>query len=602
MSVAPDKAADINDVDLRTRAVRAAQGQEPFDVLIVNGTIADMVTGQMREADVGLVGALIASVHPRATRQDAGQIIDASGCVLSPGLIDMHMHIESSMITPAAYATEVLPRGVTTLVWDPHEFGNTCGTFGVEFAIRAARDSPLRILTLAPSCVPSAPGHETTGGDFTPEIVASLLSSPDIHGVAEVMTMQAVLNRDERMSSIVQAGLNAGKRVCGHARSLTGDRLNAYVASGVETDHELTSGADLIEKLQAGLTIELRGSHDHLLPEFVGELNKLGQLPQTLTLCTDDVFIDDLVEAGGLDDVVRRLVKYGLDPIWALQAATFNAANRLGSRDLGLIAPGKRADIVVFEDLKTFRARTVLINGICVAEDSVLLKEPTATNIDPAMCQTMNINPVCADDFKVPATGQRVTVATIERPRFTQWGERVTDVVDGFVVCPPDATIMAVINRFGKDHLPRVAFLEKWGTWRGAFATTVSHDSHNLTVFGSNEEDMALAANRVIECGGGLAVASRGVILADLALPIAGLVSMEPTEKLSIRFRNIRKAMDEIVDWEPPYLVFKACFGASLVCNAGPHLSDIGIVDTEQGVILRSPTDQVDESVKMAHQ
>ncbi|MFD0914960.1 adenine deaminase [Pseudahrensia aquimaris] len=585
---------NLNDPDLRSRAVRAAQGYEPFDVLIANGTLFDGVTGQLRAADVGLIGPLIASVHPTASRDDARKTVDASGCILSPGLIDMHMHIESSMITPSAYAAEVLPRGVTTLVWDPHEFGNTCGVSGVDYAVQAAKDSPMNVLTLAPSCVPSAPGYETTGGDFTADIVASLLANPDIHGVAEVMSMQALLDRDERMSCIVQAGLDAGKRVCGHARSLTGGALNAYAASGVETDHELTSGADLVEKLQMGLTIELRGSHDHLLPQFVEELNRLGQLPQTLTLCTDDVFIDDLVAAGGLDDVVRRLVKYGLKPEWALQAATFNAANRLGRSDLGLIAPGKRADISIFDNLETFRAKAVFANGVCIAENGSLISPLKETEIPSSMYDTMKIKPVCVDDFRVSARGKTVTVATIEKPRFTQWGRREVDVVDGFASCPPDMIKMAIINRFGTNEAPRIAYLSHWGTWRGAFATTVSHDSHNLTVFGGNEKDMAVAANAVIEAGGGLAAASQGRVLEVLALPVAGLASSEPTADLAERFQKIRSAMDEIVDWEPPYLVFKACFGASLVCNAGPHLSDIGIVDTHQNVILKSPIEAFD--------
>lgn len=598
MTVSQGREANLNDAHLRTRAMRAAQGQEPFDVLIVNGTVADMVTGRLRRADVGLVGPLIASVHESGARDDAAHRVDASGGIIAPGLIDMHMHIESSMITPAVYAAEVLPRGVTTLVWDPHEFGNTCGTLGVDFALEAAKTSPMRILPLAPSCVPSAPEYETTGGDFTPDILTDLLANPDIHGVAEVMSMQALLDRDERMSSIVQAGLASGKRVCGHARSLTGSALNAYVASGVETDHELTSGDDLMEKLEVGLTIELRGSHDHLLPQFVEHLNKLDALPQTLTLCTDDVFIDDLVAAGGLNDVVRRLVGYGLDPVQALQAATFNAANRLGRRDLGLIAPGKRADIVVFEDMTDFKAKAVLVDGVLVAETGTLLAKPVANEIPAAMYQTMKIGEVDAQDFQITSSGSRVTVATIDRPRFTQWGKRDLEVVAGRAVCAPNMIRMAIINRFGANQPPRLAFLDNWGTWRGALATTVSHDSHNLTVFGSSEEDMAVAANAVIKSGGGLAVASKGKILAELALPIAGLVSTAPAAELSKQFQNVRTAMDEIVDWQPPYLVFKACFGASLVCNAGPHLSDLGIVDTGHGIILTSPTDHESVSEK----
>ena len=589
-----NKLSDLNDVKLRNRAVRAAQSQEPFDVLIINGEIVDMVTGQLREADIGFVGPLIASVHPRSTRSDAGQVIDASGLMISPGLIDMHMHIESSMITPSAYCEQVLPRGVTTIVWDPHEYGNTCGMDGVNYATDAAKKCAVKVITLAPSCVPSAPGFETTGGDFTPAIVEKLLSKPEIHGVAEVMSMQAVLDRDDRMSGIIQAGLESGKRICGHARGLSGSSLNAYVTAGVETDHELTSAADLLEKLQAGLTIELRGSHDHLLPQFVDALNQLGHLPQTITLCTDDVFIDDLVNFGGLDDVVRRLVKYGMPPIWALQAATFNAANRLGRSDLGLIAPGKRADLVLFDDLDNFKAIRVLVNGVPIEKDA---SQPIA--VPPPMKKTMAIKPLKISDFQVAANGENVTISTIENPRFTKWGKRIVKTKNGCVVPPKDATLMAIVNRFGADSGAKLAFLINWGKWDGAFATTVSHDSHNLTVFGGNEEDLALAANTVIEMGGGLAVVSKGQVLAQLALPIAGLVTEKATELVAEEFKDIRAAMDKIVTWNPPYLVFKACFGASLVCNSGPHLSDLGIVDTVNDIILVDPSAQLEPKEKL---
>ncbi len=582
----PDE--DINNAELRIAAVSAAQGRQPFDVLITGGTVVDMVTSRLRAADIGLIGSLIASVHSSGEFSAAHETIDATGCFITPGLIDTHLHIESSMITPAAYAEQVLPRGVTTIVWDPHEYANTCGSDGMDYAIDAARASLLRILTLVPSCVPSAPGYETTGADFTPEIVASLLSCSDTHGIGEVMSMQAVLDNDTRFRGIVQAGLDTGKRVCGHARGLTGQSLNAYAAAGIETDHELTSATDLMQKLQAGLTIELRGSHDHLLPEFVDALNTLGFMPQTLTLCTDDVFVDDLLHKGGLDDVVRRLVGYGLDPVQALQAATFNAANRLRRPDLGLVAAGKRADLVLFDSLQQFNAKATIANGTCVARDGRLLDTPAVVPMHPALTNTTLRGNWQASDFRVAAAGSTATVSVIEKPRFTEWGKRELAVSDGIVQAPDDLLRMAIINRFKADSLPRIAYLGQWGTWCGAFATTVSHDSHNLTIFGSNENDIASAANAVAAMGGGLAVIQNGVVLASLALPIAGLVSEQPTATMAAQFRAIRDAMDQVVEWQPPYLVFKACFGASLVCNAGPHLSDLGIVDT--GLQHQQPT------------
>ncbi len=580
---------DLDDMDLRSRAVAAARGDAPFDVLIAGGILVDVVTGELRPADVGLVGPLIASVHPRGARGDAASVIDVGGGYVTPGLIDTHMHVESSMVTPAAYAAAVLPRGVTTIVWDPHEFGNVLGLPGVRWAIDAAQRLPLRAVMLAPSCVPSAPGLELSGADFDAEAMAEMLSWPEIGGIAEVMNMRGVIDRDPRMSAIVQAGLASGKLVCGHARGLEGAELAAFMAAGASSDHELTSADDLMAKLRAGLTIELRGSHAHLLPEFAAALNTIGHMPQTVTLCTDDVFPDDLMENGGLDDVVRRVVAHGLRPEWALRAATLNAATRLGRADLGLIAAGRRADIAVFADLEEFHATHVFTNGELIARGGRATK-PMAEH-DPGLLRgSMKLGLLTEADFRVAAIGSTVRIATIDRPRFTRWGEAKAKVERGFVV-PPDGTAMiAVVHRHGRaEARPRVGFLTGWGTWRGAFCTTVSHDSHNLTVFGGNLRDMAIAANAVIAAGGGLAVASAGKIDAVLPLPLAGLVSDQGLDVVAGQFRAIRVAADRIADWQPPLRTFKACFGATLACNAGPHQTDRGIADVATGALLASP-------------
>ena len=575
----------MNDAALRTRAVAAARGDAPFDVLISGGTLVDVVTGELRPADIGLVGPLIASVHPTGSRQDAAQVLDATGGYIAPGLIDTHMHIESSMVTPASYAAAVVAKGVTTVVWDPHEFANVHGLDGMSWASRASRNLPLRTILLAPSCVPSAPGLERAGADFDAAVLAEILFWPEVGGVAEVMNMRGVIERDPRMSAILQEGLHADKLICGHARGLEGADLNAFMAAGVTSDHELTSADDLMAKLRAGLTIELRGSHDHLLPEFVEALNRLGHLPPTLTLCTDDVFPDDLLNGGGLDDVVRRLVRYGLRPQWALQAATLNAAARLQRNDLGLIAAGRRADIVVFDDLTQFSARHVLVSGTPVAEQDQMIVE--IPEIDAAPLKgSMKLPLRSPEDFRVKSNGKRVRLATIDRPRFTRWGEIEADVADGFVVPPDGTTMISVTHRHGKaEPVTRTGFLTSWGKWDGAFATTVSHDSHNLTVFGNNEADMALAANAVIKAGGGMAVASGGKVTALLPLPLSGLVSDAPLAEVAAGFEALREAVGKVVEWQPPYLVFKACFGATLACNTGPHQTDMGIADVLTGTV-----------------
>lgn len=587
-----DRDGMIDDA-LRSRAVAAARGDQPFDILISGGTLVDMVTGELRPADIGLVGPLIASVHETGTRMDAGQVIDATGGYISPGLIDTHMHVESSMVTPAAYAQAVVARGVTTIVWDPHEFGNVHSIDGVYWASRAMKGLPLRAIILAPSCVPSAPGLERANGDFDASAMAEMLFWPEVGGVAEVMNMRGVIERDPRMSAILQEGLFSDKMICGHARGLEGADLNAFMAAGITSDHELTSAADLIAKLRAGLTIEMRGSHDHLLPEFVEALNALGHLPQTVTLCTDDVFPDDLARHGGLDDVVRRLVRYGLKPEWALRAATLNAAMRLHRIDLGLIAAGRRADIVVFDDLTEFKARHVLASGTPVAEGGRMLVDLPQMDTAPLQ-DSMKLPRRSVSDFKVPSQGQRVRLATIDKPRFTQWGRVDADVENGFVVPPDGTTMISVTHRHGKaDAITKTGFLTGWGQWQGAFATTVAHDSHNLTVFGGNAEDMTLAANAVIKAGGGMAVASDGKVTALLPLPLSGLVSDAPLADIAAGFEAARDAVGDIVEWQPPYLVFKACFGATLACNIGPHQTDMGIADVIAGSVMETPVIEV---------
>jgi adenine deaminase len=289
------------------------------------------------------------------------------------------------------------------------------------------------------------------------------------------------------------------------------------------------------------------------------------------------------------------LVRYGMKPEWALQAATLNAARRFGRDDLGLIAAGRRADIVIFDNLSDFTAQTVLTNGTVAAENGTLAHSLTSTSAGEFL-QSMKISALSADDFRIRSDAKRVVVATIDRPRFTQWGQAETEVANGFVVPPQGATMIAVAHRHGRaEAKPRVGFLREWGSWRGAFATTVSHDSHNLTVFGGNKEDMALAANAVIAAGGGMAVALSGKVTALLPLPVSGLVSEASLADVAAQFAALRTAMDDVVDWQPPYLIFKACFGATLACNAGPHQTDQGIADVKTGQVLASPILQMTE-------
>ena len=579
---------DLDAPALRTRAVQAARGLAPFDILITGGLLADVVTSELRPADIGLVGPLIASVHPPGTRTDATRTIEAHGHIVAPGLIDTHMHIESSMITPRRYAEVVVPQGTTTLCWDPHELANVLGLEGVRWAADASRGLPLRVLLLAPSCVPSAPGRERAGAAFEGLEMAEMLAWPEVIGVAEVMDMRGVLDRSPHMEGVVGAGLASGKRICGHARGLAGADLQAFAAAGIQSDHEITTADDLLAKLRAGFTVELRGSHDYVLPAAVAALASLPHIPQTLTICTDDIFPDDLTTAGGMHDVLKRLIAYGLRPIDALRCATLNAAMRLGRPDLGLIAPGRRADIVIFQDLVALRATTVITSGVVAAEAGSLTiplrPDPAALPAD-----TMHVAPLTPADFHLHATGNRARLRTVNKPRFTEWSEAEADVENGIVRLPEYTIMMAVIHRHAQaPATPVLGVLEGWSAWRGALATTVAHDSHNLVVFGRDPADMAAAANALIACGGGMAVAAQGRVRALLPLPVCGLISDAPASDVAAAFAALKSAADQIVDWQPPILTFKAIVGASLACNPGPHVTDRGIADGTTGTVHAS--------------
>jgi adenine deaminase len=567
----------------RQRAVKAALGQLPFDLLLTNAALIDMATGEIRHADVGIVGSLIASVHPCRTMTDALLTQDLAGAYLSPGLIDTHVHVESSHLPPERYAEIVVAQGTTTIFWDPHELANVLGVAGVRYAVDASRGLPLRVICAAPSSVPSTPGLEMSGADFGGQEMETMLAWPEVGGVAEVMDMHGVLNGSERMLEILDAGLNSGKLIEGHARGLSGAQLQAYLAAGVTSDHELTSGADALEKLRAGLTLEIRGSHPYLLPEIVTALKTLPHLSSQVTVCTDDVPPDMLLEKGGIVALLNMLIEQGLPATDVLRMATLNAAIRLQRNDLGLIAAGRIADLVVFDSLESLCARRVYVAGKLMAQDGKMLAPLNANPNVAAPRNTLQLQPLVADDFilKIPAIHHgKATLRHIKGARFTQWGETTVEVRDGNVQIPDGFSLIWVQHRYGRHQAtPQLALLEGWGELRGAIATSYSHDSHNLVVLGRDPADMAQAANALIATGGGMALSQNGKILAQVAMPIAGMLSDLPATELAQQFRNLRDMSAQIADWEPPYRVFKAIEGTCLACNAGPHLTDLGLTD-----------------------
>jgi adenine deaminase len=574
--------SELFDMSVRLRAIAAAQGKEPFDLLLAGGRVLDVATLELRDADIGIVGAMIASVHPRGALPAARATHDVSGRIIAPGFIDAHVHFESSHMLPHHYASVVVPQGTTTIFCDPHELANVLGIAGMRYAVDATRGLPLRFIVQASSCVPAAPGLEVSGADFKAEEIRELLSWPEIAGLAEVMDMRAVLDADPRMVGILSAALASGKLVEGHARGLAGPALQAYLAAGITADHEITSGADALEKLRAGLTVELRGSHDYLLPDAVAAINTLPVIPASLTVCTDDVFPDHLVEHGGVADVLRRLIRYGLDPMQAIRCATINSAIRLRRDDLGLVAAGRRADLVTLTDLRAIAVDRVYASGHHVATDGHLLEALAPASPAPT-ANTMRLAPLGRDHFRVHVAGiryGRVRLRAIKGARFSSWSEVAVEVRDGYAVLPDDVSVMTVVHRHGRtDGTPQTAIIEDWDRWRGAYASSYSHDSHNLVVFGRDPDEMMLAANTVIELGGGIAVVKDGAVIAEIAYPVAGMLSLMSPLEVAREHQAVVEAAGQVCTWQLPYRTFKALEGQSLACNPGPHLTDLGMTD-----------------------
>jgi adenine deaminase len=487
----------------------------------------------------------------------------------------------------------VLPRGTTTVFADPHELANVSGVPGVRYAVEASRGLPMRFIVQAPSCVPPQPGLEISGADLFGPDAREMLAWPEVGGLAEVMDMLGVLSCDERMVDVVAAGLDSGKLVSGHAAGLTGPILQAYLSAGITSDHEIFTEPDCLEKLRAGMTVELRGALDAILPGIVEEVNKLPIPPTHLVAATDDLFALTLLEDGGLDHLLRRLVAYGMDPILALRCATYHCAYRLQRADLGLVAAGRRADIVVLEDLVDFRATEVLYDGELVARNGALLVDVVEGPSDPPY-DTMRLAAMAPSQFvmRIDAPDGEHRVRVIGDAVMTRWDEATVTVTDGVVQVPDDLLVQVTVHRHGRiPAVPHAALLSGWGTWTGAVATTVAHDTHNLVVFGRNPDDMAVAANAVIAAGGGVAVARDGELLGIIELPIAGILSPKPAAELAADQRLVQDLAIEVglrpgsaVLTQPLFQVMLS----SLACLPGPHVTDLGLIDGTTGELVAS--------------
>ncbi|MBE2237503.1 MAG: adenine deaminase [Caldilineaceae bacterium] len=558
-----------------------ARGDRPADLVLRGGRVVNVFSGEIEEAEVAVVDDLIAGVGMDYAGRE---IIDLDGAFVAPGLLDAHVHIESSLCIPAQFAQAVVPHGVTTVVTDPHEIANVAGVAGVRFMAQSSVGLPLSVVVMASSCVP-ATHMESSGATLAAAELAQLLDEGVVHGLAEVMNFPGVVNGDPAM--LAKLAAFEGRARDGHAPALSGKMLNAYVAAGIGSEHECTTIAEAREKLARGLYILIReatNAHNlHTLLPMITEQNS-----RRICFCTDDRIPSDLIDQGTIDYMVREAIRFGVAPVTALRMATLNTAEWFGLHDRGALAPGRRADLIVFDHLEDLRPRLVFANGRLAAENGVMREAflPKAAAIPSTLGGAVHVD-WKSIDLRIPAAGRQVRViGALPNQLVTEERILTATVQDGYAVADPsqDVLKMAVIERHKGSGASGLGFIQGIGLRRGAMAGTVAHDHHNLVVIGADDASMLTAARAVAELGGGLAVAEGSKLLALLPLPVAGLMSDRPIAEVRRGYDALIVAAQAL--GSPLHDPFMAMSFMALEVIPKLKLTDQGLVDVEQFQIV----------------
>ncbi|WP_227271262.1 adenine deaminase [Roseobacter weihaiensis] len=543
----PDVAADL---------IAVATGRQPADLLIRGGKWVNVHTREVLDNhDIAIVGGRIACVVPDATNCTGPdtRIIRAEGRYMIPGLCDGHMHIESGMLTPAEFARAVIPHGTTSLFTDPHEIANVLGLEGVRMMHDEALMQPVNIFTQMPSCAPSAPGMETTGFEITAEDVAEAMGWPGIIGLGEMMNFPGVTNADPKMLAEIAATQNAGKTVGGHYASPDlGPAFAGYVAGGPADDHEGTCEADAIARMRQGMRSMIRlGSAWYDVESQITAITEKGLDPRNMILCTDDCHSGTLVNDGHMNRVVRHAIECGCDPLVALQMATINTATHFGlEREIGSLTPGRRADVILTSDLATLPIETVIARGQVVAENGTCLVDCPHYDWPAHARATVHVGKrLDAADFTIdaPHGANAVTanvIGVVENQAPTRALKFELPVTEGRVQATGEVAQIALVERHRATGSVTNAFVAGFG-YQGpmAMASTVAHDSHHMIVVGTDAGNMALAANRLSDVGGGIVIYKDGQEIALVELPIAGLMSDSPAAEVAAKTEQMMQAM-----------------------------------------------------------
>lgn len=520
----------------KQRIIAAAAGREPADLVLKNATFVNVFSNELSTMDIAVAEGLIVGMGSYQGRSE----VDCTGKIILPGFLDAHIHLESSLVSPTEFVKAVLPHGTTTVVTDPHEIANVMGTDGIEYMLQATEDLPVDVRFMLPSCVPATPLDES-GAILDYRAIDSFYDHPRVQGLAEMMNFVGAINGDEQTVEKIVAAQAHHKKIDGHAPDLQGNDLNAYIAAGVYSDHECHDVKDALAKLERGQFIMIReGTAARNLEALMPLLT--GKYADRCMFCTDDKHPNDLLEKGHIDYIVKKAISLGADPITAVKVACHNAARYFLLNNRGGISPGYLADFVIIDNFQDFNIEQVYKKGVLMVNHGEIQDFPSP-EIEPYLVErahkTFHVAALTAEDFAE------------KRPRgiIGMVDGEITTVDAGYsdrIDVEYDVLKIAVVERHKNTHHIGIGYIQGYGLKSGAVATSISHDSHNIIVVGTNETDMAAAVNRVVELNGGIVVWDGGQPVAEVPLAIAGIMSDEPLVTVNEKLETAKDAAHKL--------------------------------------------------------